>query len=191
LPVKALSRIVRAKFRAALRQTSLFALVPESAWHQAWVVHCQPVGNGVAALKYLAPYIFRVAISNNRILKLADGKVTFRYRASDTGKLRTCTLSAEEFIRRFLQHILPKGFVKVRYYGFLSAGCRRQLAAIRQQLDDLPASQSSVVGGTDADLNLDASDADAPVSRFTILCPSCGLAMQRRRIPRPLGRCPP
>jgi len=191
LPVKALSRIVRAKFRAALRQTSLFALVPESVWHQAWVVHCQPVGNGGAALKYLAPYIFRVAISNNRILKLADGKVTFRYRASDTGKLRICTLAAEEFIRRFLQHILPKGFVKVRYYGFLSAGCRRQLAAIRQQLDDLPACQSSVIGGTDAELNLDASDADAPVSRFTILCPSCGLTMQRRRIPRPLGRCPP
>jgi len=191
LPVKALSRIVRARFRDALRQTSLFALVPESAWRQAWVVHCLPVGNGVAALKYLAPYIFRVAISNNRILKLADGKVTFRYRASDTGKLTTCTLSAEEFIRRFLQHILPKGLVKVRYYGFLSAGRRRQLAAIRQQLDDLAASQSSVVGGTDADLSLDASDADTPVSRFTILCPSCGLVMQRRRIPRPLGRCPP
>ena len=80
----------------------------------------QPVGNGLTALRYLAPYIFRVAISNNRIIKLADGKVMFRYRASDTGKLRTCTLPAEEFIRRFLQHVLPKGFVKMRYYGFLS-----------------------------------------------------------------------
>lgn len=191
LPVKALSRIVRAKFRDALRQTSLFALVPESVWRQAWVVHCQPVGNGVAALKYLAPYIFRVAISNNRILKLADGKVTFRYRASDTGKLKTCTLSAEEFIRRFLQHILPKGFVKVRYYGFLSAGRRRQLAAIHQLLDSPTASQSAAVDGTDAEIGIDVPGVDAPVSRFTILCPSCGQAMQRRRIPRPLGRCPP
>jgi hypothetical protein len=76
-------------------------------------VHCQPVGNGLTALKYLAPYIFRVPISNRRILKLTDGKVTFRYRASDTGKLRICTLPAEEFIRRFLQHVLPKGFVKM------------------------------------------------------------------------------
>jgi hypothetical protein len=191
LPVKALSKIVRARFRDALRQTSLFALVPESVWHQAWVVHCQPVGNGVAALKYLAPYIFRVAISNNRILKLADGKVTFRYRASDTGKLKTCTLSAEEFIRRFLQHILPKGFVKVRYYGFLSAGRRRQLAAIHQLLDNPPASQPAAVDGTDAEIGIDVPGADAPASRFTMLCPSCGQAMQRRRIPRPQGRCPP
>jgi hypothetical protein len=134
LPVKALSRIVRAKFRDALRRTPLFTLVPASVWQQVWVVHCQPVGNGLTALKYLAPYIFRVAISNNRIIKLANGKVTFRYRASDTGKLRTCTLPAEEFIRRFLQHVLPKGFVKVRYYGFLASGCRKRLASIRQQL---------------------------------------------------------
>jgi hypothetical protein len=124
LPVKALSRIVRAKFRDALRQTPLFALVPASVWRQTWVVHCLPVGNGFTALRYLAPYIFRVAISNNRIMKVAEGKVTFRYRTTDTGKLKTCTLPAEEFIRRFLQHVLPKGFVKVRYYGFLSSGCR-------------------------------------------------------------------
>jgi hypothetical protein len=57
-----------------LRQTPLFALVPATVWRKAWVVHCQPVGNGSTALKYLAPYIFRVAISNKRILKLADGK---------------------------------------------------------------------------------------------------------------------
>jgi len=70
--------------------------------------------------RYLAPYIFRVAISNQRILKLENGQVTFRYRATDTGRLSTCTLPALEFIRRFLQHVLPKGFVKVRYYGFLA-----------------------------------------------------------------------
>ena len=122
-PVKALSKIFRAKFRDALRQTDCYALVPDSVWEQEWVVHCQPVGGGVRALKYLAPYIFRVAISNKRILRLAEGKVTFRYRTSDTDKLTTCVLPAEEFIRRFLQHVLPKGFVKVRYYGFLARGC--------------------------------------------------------------------
>ena len=189
--MKGLSRIARAKFRDALRKTSLFALVPASVWQQAWVVHCQPVGNGLTALKYLAPYIFRVAISNNRIIKLADGKVTFRYRASDTGKLRTCTLPAEEFIRRFLQHVLPKGFVKVRYYGFLSSGCRQRLAAIRQQLGSSPAAQLPGPGGTGVNAQTSDRVADDPAPNPVLLCPSCGQVMPRRPIPRPQGRCPP
>jgi hypothetical protein len=192
LPVKALSRIVRAKFRDALRQTPLFNLVSSSVWRQAWVVHCQPVGNGLMALKYLAPYIFRVAISNHRILQLAEGKVTFRYRASDTGKLRTCTLPAEEFIRRFLQHVLPKGFVKVRYYGFLASGCRQRLTSIRQQLDNSSAAQAPDLDpGTEAESQLEAHPADDPILDPIVLCPSCGQVMQRRLIPRPRGRCPP
>jgi len=118
VPVQALSVLFRAKFRDALQQTPFFDQVPPTAWQQSWVVHCKPVGDGQAALKYLAPYIFRVAISNQRILKMANGKVSFRYFASETGKPRICTVPALEFIRRFLQHVLPKGFVKVRYYGF-------------------------------------------------------------------------
>jgi len=192
LPVRALSRIFRAKFRDALRKTPLFALVPESVWEQEWVVHCQPVGNGLTAVKYLAPYIFRVAISNNRILKLEDGKVTFRYRTSDTGKLKTCTLATEEFIRRFLQHVLPKGFVKVRYYGFLASGCRPQLAALHQQLGRLATDQpsdSDVNDGDEQSSEQDSSDV------AVVLCPSCGRPMQRRSIrpgeQRLWGRAPP
>jgi len=158
---------------------------------QVWVVHWQPVGNGLTALKYLAPYIFRVAISNNRILKLAEGKVTFRYRTTDAGKLETCTLPAEEFIQRFLQHVLPKGFVKVRYYGFLSSGCRPRLVAIRQQLGSPPASQSPALDDTDADPQSDDDLADDPAPNPILLCPSCSQVMQRRPIPRPQGRCPP
>ena len=191
-PVKALSRIVRAKFRDALRQTPLLDLVPVSVWRQAWVVHCQPVGSGLPALKYLAPYIFRVAISNNRILALTEGKVTFRYRASDTGKLRSCTLAAEEFIRRFLQHVLPKGFVKVRYYGFLASGCRQRLASIRQQLNDLPTGKAPELdNGTNDESQTEEHPADDPAPNSILLCPSCGQVMQRRPIPRPQGRCPP
>jgi hypothetical protein len=149
------------------------------------------VGNGLAALKYLAPYIFRVAISNNRILELADGKVTFRYRTTDTGKLKTCTLPAEEFIRRFLQHVLPKGFVKVRYYGFLSSGCRQRLAAIRQQLDSPPADPSPALDKTDADPQSEEDLANDQASNPVLLCPTCGQVMQRRPIPRPQARCPP
>ena len=190
-PVKALSRIIRGKFRDALRQTSLFDLVPESVWQQAWVVHCQPVGNGRTALKYLAPYIFRVAISNKRILKLSGGKVTFRYRATDTGKLRTCTLLVEEFIRRFLQHVLPKGFVKVRYYGFLSSGCRRQLAIIRQQIGDPSAGALPIPDSSNAGSQRDDHHAENQAPNSVMLCPSCGQPMLRRHISRPQGRCPP
>jgi len=181
LPVKALSKIVRARFRDALRKTdpACFAQVPAAVWQKDWVVHCQPVGNGQHALKYLAPYIFRVAIGNKRILKLADDKVTFRYRTSDTGKLRNCTLHAHEFIRRFLQHILPRGFVKVRYFGFLSSGLRQRLAALRQQLDALSVDPSPAQGLDDRD------DQDTTSSTKSIVpCPSCGQVMRRGpRIP--------
>ncbi len=134
VPVKALSGIFRARFRDALCPTDIFADIPAKVWEQDWVVHCKAVGNGLTAFKYLAPYIFRVAISNNRIVKVEDDHVTFRYRASDTGLRKQCTLTAQEFMRRFLQHVLPKHFVKVRYYGFLSPGQRARLAAIRQHL---------------------------------------------------------
>ena len=78
LPVKALSIIFRAKFRDELKKTKLFSAVPADTWKKDWVVHSKPVGSGIHAFKYLAPYIFRIAISNKRILKLQDGMVTFQ-----------------------------------------------------------------------------------------------------------------
>ena len=180
LPVKALSKLVRAKFRDALRQAdpALFAKVPAKVWKQAWVVHCQPVGKGLHAVKYLAPYIFRVAISNRRIVRLAHGKVTFRYRATDTGTLKTCSLRAEEFIRRFLQHVLPRGFVKVRYYGFLSSGQRPRLPALREQL------ANDADPGEPGEMALEegcSTDDTSPRACRTVevRCPSCGHVMQR------------
>ena len=138
VPVKALSILFRAKFRDALRKSNLFESVPSEVWSQDWVVHCQPVGNGAAAFKYLAPYVFRVAISNRRILCLENGQVTFSYTDGKTGQQKTRTVTAEEFIRRFLQHVLPKGFVKVRYYGFFSSTKRKTLHQIRRLLDCSP-----------------------------------------------------
>jgi hypothetical protein len=105
--LKPLALIFRAKFKAALRHTELFAQVPAAVWRQNWVVHCQPVGHGRGALKYLAPYLFRVAISNNRLLAHRDGQVTFRFYTAQ-GQPHTGTLPVFEFIRRFLQHVLPK-----------------------------------------------------------------------------------
>jgi len=134
LPVKALSLIFRAKFRDELKQSALFALINPRVWINDWVVHSEPVGSGVQAFKYLAPYIFRVALSNNRILTLDHGAVTFAYKESATDQLKHCTVTAEEFIRRFLQHVLPKRFVKVRYYGLLSPAHRQLLQKAKELL---------------------------------------------------------
>lgn len=164
LPVKALSRIFRAKFRDTLRKTDCFDSIPADVWAKDWVVHCQPAGSGLAVLKYLAPYIFRVAISNNRILKLSNGRVTFRFRATDTGKLTTCTLPALEFIRRFLQHVLPRGFVKVRCYDFLAHGRRKRLAALHQRLGPIALASPLGFGNTS-----DSSDALASITSLYTL----------------------
>ncbi len=134
VPVKALSRIFRAKFRDQLQQSALFALVNPHLWINDWVVHSEAVGSGEQAFKYLAPYIFRVAISNNRLRKLHEGQVTFSYKESATDQLKHCTVTAAEFIRRFLQHVLPNRFIKVRYYGLLSPAHRQLLLKARQLL---------------------------------------------------------
>ena len=184
LPVKALSRLFRAKFRDALRPTPLFAEIPAQVWQQPWVVHCQPVGDGQAALKYLAPYIFRVALSNRRIVQVADGRVTFRYRPTGSRKNKTCTLKASEFIRRFLQHVLPKGFVKVRYYGLFSPAHRAQLARLRLTLTvcpPLPALQP------ETSARMPRASPAIPGS----LCPTCGQPMQPRTLPPLRGGRPP
>ncbi len=144
-------------------------------------MHCKAVGNGRTALKYLAPYVFRVAISNRRLVKLENDQVTFRYLATDTGQPKLCTLSAEAFIHRFLQHVLPKGFVKVRYFGFFAPGCRRRLLALRQQLEHVDPEHigQSVTAPPDA----------TPVPK--LCCPSCGRPLLFQRTIQPTGRCPP
>ncbi len=180
LPVRALSVLFRAKFRDALRQTELFTQVPAEVWSQDWVVHCQSVGDGTHALKYLAPYIFRVAISNRRILSLEDDQVTFGYTDGRSGQRRTCTVSAEEFIRRFLQHVLPKGFTKVRYYGFYSPNQRDGLSKV-QQLLHMPSTP------TRGEQHSSAKPSDSA----DLICPGCGRPMQLVSIIRPRSRCPP
>jgi hypothetical protein len=180
LPVRALSVLFRAKFRDALRQTELFSEVPADVWTQDWVVHCQPVGNGAAALKYLAPYIFRVAISNRRILSLQHDQVTFGYTDARSGQRKTCTVGAEEFIRRFLQHVLPKGFSKVRYYGFFGPNQREALSKVQRLLT-----------GTATRARADPHAPAEPLATTELQCPTCGKPMQLVSTLRPRGRCPP
>jgi len=186
LPVKALSKLFRAAFQRALRRTALYARIPPKVWRRAWVVHCKSVGNGQAALKYLAPYIHRVALSNRRLVSIQHrgsmetSQITFQYRPSDTGQLKTCTLSVEHFIQRFLQHVLPRGFVKVRYFGFFAATLRSRLAALQQSL--LPDTQQQ----TEQAEQPTTTPIPAPSWQDNMLCPKCGQPMLFQRI-----LCPP
>jgi len=178
-PVRALSKLFRAKFRAALQKAGLFDPVPAQVWRQEWVVHSEAVGDGQAALKYLAPYIFRVAISNKRIIKVAEGQVTFRYTPSGRKKSKVCTLPAEEFIRRFLQHVLPKGLVKVRYYGLFAPGQRQRLKQARALLE----AHNPPEPEPDLDPETTATEAEVgPSSALDRLCPKCGRPMRRQKL---------
>jgi hypothetical protein len=134
LPVRALSRIFRAKMRDALRDLNLLYLVEEDVWKNEWNVNCENKGNGMYALSYLSNYLFRVAISNSRIVRTDAQTTTFRYKKQKSDKSKNCTLSTTEFIRRFLQHVLPKGFVKVRHFGFCAAHGTQRLAHIAEMI---------------------------------------------------------
>ena len=123
VPVKAASVIYRAKFLHSLAASGLAEQARQAIGDKPWVVHSKAVGDGQRALRYLAPYVYRVAISNRRLVKSEPGpdglgRVTFTFRKSGSRRWRTMTVTADEFIRRFLQHVLPSGFQKVRHYGF-------------------------------------------------------------------------
>ena len=134
VPVRALSQIFRAKICAALNHAGLLDQVPREIWTTPWVVHCQHAGRGQKVLDYLGRYIFRVAIANSRLERIQDGQVTFRYRDNRTQHVRRVTLSGVAFLQRFLQHVLPRGCTKVRYYGIWSPTCRRHLDQARALL---------------------------------------------------------
>jgi hypothetical protein len=106
-----------------MKEAGLFDQIPSEVWQIDWNVNSQTVGSSEASLKYLAPYVFRVAISNSRIVKVENRTVFIRYRKPHSNRLRTLALEVMEFIRRFLQHVLPTGFMKVRYYGFMNSNC--------------------------------------------------------------------
>jgi len=177
VPAKALSPIFRAKFRDQLKKSELFAQVEQRVWQNDWVVHSEPVGSGAQAFQYLAPYIFRVALSNNRLRQLEQGNVTFSYKESATEQLKDCTVSAHEFIRRFLQHVLPPRFIKVRYYGLLSPAQRQLLQKARQLLSTTCSKLKSVL-----------LKSLQPLARLT--CPHCRLPLTLLSPLAPRGRAP-
>ena len=181
LPVKVLGRVFRGKFCAGLRRLhrqrklrcegpavalsdpKQFRRLLRMLHRQDWVVYAKPAfGGPLKVLRYLGRYTHRIAISNHRLLAFDGERVTFRWKDyAHGGKQRTMTLLGTEFLRRFFLHVLPKGFVRIRYFGFLANRFRSRCLALCQQLlasDRLPPSSSS----------------EAPLHWH---CPHCGTAM--------------
>lgn len=123
-PGQALAKVFRGILRDRFAEHGLTEHCDPSAWQRKWTVDCQAVGhNPAGALKYLAPYTFKTAITDSRIVSADKGKVTFTYVKSGSNRRRRMTLDAHEFIRRYLMHVLPSGFMRIRHYGFLGSGC--------------------------------------------------------------------
>lgn len=166
LPVKVLGCLFRKKFliylemafqKGKLRfhgeleplaKTTAFAALCDQAGHRKWVVYAKPpFGGPEQVLKYLARYVQRAAISNSRLLSLENGRVTFAWKDyADRNQSKTMTLDAVEFIRRFLLHVLPSGFVRIRHFGFLANRKRKEKLALCRGL--LPARQTATEPNT-------------------------------------------
>ena len=136
LHYKVLSRRFRQRLQESLQaeDPALFYSLPASLWRKEWVVHCQPAGSGHGALGYLARYVGRTALSNARLLSDDGTHITFAYTESDTGLPKTCSLEPHEFLRRFLQHVLPTGFQRVRHFGWLHPRAQRRFLRVQTLL---------------------------------------------------------
>jgi len=194
VPVRKLSRMIAKRFAAALQKDhpELFEQIPDTLWCREWCSYCKPYGKGQdAVLNYLARYVFRVALTNRRLMAMDETHVTFQYKDHDTGQWRTVRLEGVQFLRRFLFHVLPKGFHKVRYYG-LWHPCKRDRQARARLLLELtttPATHSAAV--LMADIVDEALEQSVRASQdHGVKCPKCGsmnvyqIDTLRRRNPR-------
>jgi hypothetical protein len=189
LPVKVLNRVFRGKFVDALRRAydrqelnlsggsehlrdpAAWRTFVDALFKTDWVVYAKPAFGGASAvLRYVGRYTHRVAISNHRLLAFDGDHVTFSYKDYAHGdQRRTMTLTAMEFLRRFVQHILPRGFVRIRQSGFLANTCRTARVALARTLlaSSPPTPVSRATGTTTTE----------PPTSATWTCPRCGAAM--------------
>ena len=159
----ALAKVFRARFLDALNKAGLSAA---NSVPRKWVVDCTHVGKGLSALKYLSRYLYRGVIPENNILSSQNGQVTFKYVHSRTGKTRYRTVKGEDFIWLVLQHVLPKGFRRVRDYGFLHGNAKKLLSLVQMVLQVL-------------------IESCAPRPRPIFKCPKCQAPMQIIAFSRP------
>ncbi len=177
LPAPPVAAGFRSGMEAALRAAlpAWHAQIPDSCWRQSWVVDIQHVGAGEAAIKYLARYVQRTAISDERIIELGDEQVRFGYPDSATGERKVCTLDADEFMRRYLQHVPPVGIHRVRYFGWEHPAAHRRRRRVETVLAVVITVRKS-----------------APVVRWHLVCPHCHTESLRcvGTLPR-VARSPP
>lgn len=178
LPKHAVEAALRQGMDEALRHAApdLHAQVPDSCWRDGWWGHWQPAGSGDNVVKYLARYVSRTAISDERIVAATDESVTFRYTDSATQQRKECTLTAEEFMRRYLQHVPPPGQHRIRYFGWMHPAAKKRrmivetlLAVpilVRAATDDLPAGACLSPG--------DGRQAAQAGLSWHLRCPHCG-----------------
>lgn len=192
VPVKALSRLIRGKTMSALKAARPDITWPQAAWRQEWVVHCAPWGQGEQAiLNYLARYAFRIAITNYRIMAMDEETVTFRYKERKKRRWRTCRITGEEFMRRFLQHVLPRRFHKIRYFGLWHPAKRDVATRLRLQLKlEQPIAADITIPDQESE-----TDDQTPIStrvHVDAVCPKCqrGRLILLQCIPRPSARSP-
>lgn len=160
LPEAALAKIFKARFLDLMKKSRLLHRVSFEARCKDWNVDCKPVGSGFESVKYLAPYVFKTGISNSRIVKVENRTVYYRVKKAKSRRWRTRPMEVIEFMRRFLQHVLPTGFMKVRYYGFLHPACAISLDQIRLAIE-------MALGEKQIRIKI-------TIAKFKPHCPDCG-----------------
>jgi hypothetical protein len=175
LPVKVLSKKFRGKLLAFLRQAGLF-FDPE-LYRKEWVVYCKPpFENAAKVIAYLGRYTHRVAISNQRIISMVGNRVTFRWRDYSKGnKQKMMTLDVHEFIRRFMLHVLPKGFRKIRHYGILASRDKSARIALCRKLTRMRFKAPATATALDLLRKIFGENFN--------LCPCCGIGHLSRSPP--------
>jgi hypothetical protein len=189
VPVHALSKLFRGLFGDLVCRERPDLTVPAAIWTKGWVVYCKPAVHGTEpVLQYLGRYVHRIALTNSRMVSIEEGHVCFRYQDTQALRWKTMTLPAQEFIRRFLQHVLPQGFHKVRYYGLWSPVHRPLLHHLQLWL----AGHASAPPAATPEPEHPSTDAWGPLLRVGQPCPACGqgLLLLVRTLPRP-PRGPP
>ncbi len=196
VPVKALSKLIAARFRDAMKKTRPddFNRLPRKTWKQPWCSFSKHYGRAKkAVVDYLARYAFRIAITNARIVTMDHTHVTFQYKQRDTGQWEICRLTGIEFLRRFLMHVLPKGFHKLRYYGLWhpSKGHLQQRAhLLLSVLERIHTGESVLIADVAKEADLSGKGEDDSEEGFSPSCPHCGSRhvkhlQERRRGPGP------
>ena len=184
IPVKVMARLFRGKFLQALNELrkELVGAEDDSVWRELinalytkdWYVYCKrPFKTSNSVIQYLGRYTHRIAISNHRILDIDNGKVSFKWRDyKDRSKEKVMVLTAHEFIRRFLLHILPPKFTKIRHYGLLSSSVKAKKLETCRELLEVTAQVANIVLST-IELIQKLTGVDVTA------CPVCGLSLSR------------